>query len=132
MPCELQWSKMKILLLIGAGGFIGSVSRYLVSQLLQKTFETTFPIGTMAVNILGSFIIGIIYALSEKSEILTPELRMFLAVGFCGGFTTFSSFAYENFNMLSLQQFLYSTLYVALSLILGLVAVYLGVQLIRS
>jgi fluoride exporter len=123
---------MKILFIIGTGGFIGSVSRYLLSQFFQKAFETTFPIGTMIVNILGSFLIGIVYALSEQSDILTAEWRMFLAVGICGGFTTFSSFAYENFSMLNLQQFLYTSLYVALSLILGLFAVYLGVQLIRT
>lgn len=120
---------MKIILLVGTGGFVGSISRYLVSQLMQKTFETTFPLGTMVVNIVGSFLIGIIYALSERSEILSAEWRIFLAVGFCGGFTTFSSFAYENFAMASIQQFLYSALYIGLSLILGLFAVYLGVQL---
>lgn len=86
----------------------------------------------MLVNIIGCFFIGIIYALSEQSEVLSPEWRTFLAVGFCGGFTTFSSFAYENFAMLSLQDFLFSSLYIGLSLILGLIAVYLGVILIRA
>jgi len=123
---------MRIILLIGTGGFVGSISRYLVSQFLQKTFDTTFPLGTMTVNILGSFLIGIIYAFSEQSEVLTAEWRMFLAVGFCGGFTTFSSFAYENFAMLNVQQFLFSALYTGLSLILGLLAVYLGVILVKS
>jgi CrcB protein len=74
---------MKIILLVGTGGFVGSISRYLVSQLMQKTFETTFPLGTLVVNIVGSFLIGIIYALSEQSEILSAEWRVFLAVGFC-------------------------------------------------
>ena len=103
---------MKIILLVGTGGFIGSISRYLVSQFMQKTFETTFPLGTMAVNIAGSFLIGIIYALSEQSNLLSAEWRVFLTVGFCGGFTTFSSFAYENFTMLNIQQFLFSALYI--------------------
>ena len=123
---------MRIILLIGTGGFVGSILRYLVSQFLQKVFETTFPLGTMAVNILGSFLIGIIYAFSEQSELLTAEWRVFLAVGFCGGFTTFSSFAYENFAMLNIQQFLFSALYTGLSLILGLLAVYLGVILVKA
>jgi len=117
---------MKILLIIGTGGFIGSVFRYILSQWMQRIFETTFPVGTLAVNIIGSFVIGIIYALSEKGGILTPEWRMFLAVGICGGFTTFSSFAYENLNMLNLEQYLYTTIYIAGSLIFGLLAVYLG------
>ncbi len=119
-------------MLIGTGGFVGSVSRYLISQFLQKIFETTFPLGTMIVNILGSFLIGIIYAFSEQSEVLTAEWRVFLAVGFCGGFTTFSSFSYENFALLNIQQFLFSALYTGLSLILGLVAVYLGVILVKA
>ena len=123
---------MRIILLIGTGGFVGSILRYLVSQFLQKIFETTFPLGTMMVNILGSFLIGIIYAFSEQSEVLTAEWRIFLAVGFCGGFTTFSSFAYENFAMLNIQQFLFSALYTGLSLILGLLAVYLGVMLVKA
>jgi fluoride exporter len=122
---------MRILFIIGTGGFIGSVARYVLSQWMQRMFETTFPIGTLFVNILGSFIIGIIYALSEKGGILSPELRMFLAVGICGGFTTFSSFAYENLNMLSLQQYFYTALYIGASLILGLLAVYLGNLSIR-
>lgn len=122
---------MKILLIIGTGGFLGSISRYLVSQYLQRIFETTFPIGTLSVNVLGSFLIGIIYAFSERGDILTPEWRMFLAVGLCGGFTTFSSFAYENFAMLNLQQVFYSSLYTGLSLIFGMLAVYLGVLIVR-
>jgi len=122
---------MKILLIIGTGGFIGSVARYMISQWMQRIFETTFPIGTLTVNILGSFLIGIIYALSEKGGILSPELRMFLAVGICGGFTTFSSFAYENLNLLSFQQYLYTSLYVGASLIFGLLAVYLGNLMVK-
>jgi fluoride exporter len=122
---------MRILFIIGTGGFIGSVARYILSQWMQRVFETTFPIGTLIVNILGSFIIGIIYAFSEKGGILTPEWRMFLAVGLCGGFTTFSSFAYENLSMLGFQQYLYSALYIGASLIFGLLAVYLGNLLIK-
>lgn len=123
---------MKVLLIVGTGGFLGSVSRYLVSLVVQKNIDSSFPLGTMLVNIIGSFIIGVIYALSEQSEVLSPEWRTFLAVGFCGGFTTFSSFAYENFSMLSLQEFLFSSLYIGLSLILGLIAVYLGVVIVRA
>jgi CrcB protein len=122
---------MRILLIIGTGGFIGSVFRYLLTQWMHRIFETTFPIGTMVVNIVGSFIIGIIYALSEKGGILTPEWRMFLAVGICGGFTTFSSFAYENLNMLNLEQYLYSAIYIGTSLVFGLIAVYLGNLIVK-
>ena len=122
---------MKTLLLIGAGGFAGSISRYLVGQFSQKFFETSFPLGTLLVNILGSFIIGVVYALSEQSELLSVEWKIFLTVGFCGGFTTFSSFAYENFTMLNIQHFLFSALYIGVSLFLGLLAVYLGAKLVE-
>ncbi len=98
---------IKVLMIIGTGGFIGSISRYLVQQLMQEKFDTSFPIGTMAVNILGSFIIGLVYALSERGDILSPEWRLFLAVGLCGGFTTFSSLAYESFQMVKLEQFFF-------------------------
>ena len=118
---------IKTLLIIGTGGFLGSISRYLVQQFVQSKFDTSFPVGTMSVNILGSFIIGLVYALSEKGDVLSPEWRFFLAVGLCGGFTTFSSLAYESFQMIKLEEFLYVSLYMALSLFLGLIATYLGV-----
>ncbi|MEN8121813.1 MAG: fluoride efflux transporter CrcB [Bacteroidota bacterium] len=118
---------IKVLMIIGTGGFIGSISRYLVQQLMQEKFDTSFPIGTFTVNILGSFIIGIVYALSEKGDVLSPEWRLFLAVGLCGGFTTFSSFAYESLQMMKLEQFFFVALYMGLSLFLGLIATYLGI-----
>ena len=122
---------LKVLLLIGSGGFIGSVARYLVQQLIHEKFETGFPIGTFTVNIIGSFIIGVIYALSEKTGVLSAEWRLFLAVGLCGGFTTFSSFAYESFKMIGLEQFFFVALYMGLSFFLGLLATYLGVLSIK-
>jgi len=118
-------------MIIGTGGFVGSISRYLIQQLMQEKFDTGFPIGTMAVNILGSFIIGLVYALSEKGNILSPEWRLFLAVGLCGGFTTFSSLAYESFQMIKLEQFFFVALYMGLSLFIGLIATYLGVISIK-
>ena len=118
---------IKILMIIGTGGFVGSISRYLIQQLMQEKFDTSFPIGTMIVNILGSFVIGLVYALSEKGDILSPEWRLFLAVGLCGGFTTFSSLAYESFQMVKLEQFFFVALYMGLSFFLGLIATYLGV-----
>jgi CrcB protein len=122
---------IKVLMIIGTGGFIGSISRYLTQQLVQERFDTSFPLGTMVVNIIGSFIIGIVYALSEKGDVLSPEWRLFLAVGFCGGFTTFSSFAYENFQMMKMEQFFFVALYMGLSLFLGILATYLGVISIK-
>ena len=122
---------IKTLLLVGSGGFIGSIARYLVQQLMHEKFETGFPIGTFTVNIIGSFLIGVIYAFSEKTGMLNSEWRLFLAVGLCGGFTTFSSFAYDSFKLISLEQFFFVALYMGMSLFLGLLATYIGVLSIR-
>jgi len=91
---------IKTLLLVGTGGFLGSVSRFLASRLMQSNFPSSFPIGTFLVNISGCFLIGLIYGVSEKSSLLTSGWKMFLAVGFCGGFTTFSTFANENLALI--------------------------------
>lgn len=122
------YSMLRTVLLVGIGGFLGSVSRFLAEQGLHRYFDTVFPIGTMTVNIVGSFIIGIVYAVAERDNLVSPEMRMFLAVGFCGGFTTFSSFAFDNLNLLKDSGFLYLSLYVAGSVFLGLLAVYFGTQ----
>ncbi|WP_421918185.1 fluoride efflux transporter CrcB [Marinifilum sp.] len=120
---------IRTLFLIGMGGFLGSVSRYLIGQGLHRIFDTIFPIGTMTVNIVGSFIIGVVYSLAERDNLISPEMRMFLAVGFCGGFTTFSSFAFDKLNLLKDSGFLYLSVYVGGSVFLGLLAVYLGTQI---
>ena len=122
---------LRTIFIVGAGGFIGSVMRYLVQVFVEKGLMSTFPWGTFVANIAGSFIIGIVYALAEKGNLLSAEWRMFLAVGICGGFTTFSSFAYNNLTMLKegvYGQFLFN---VGGSLFFGLLAVYLGMTVIR-
>ena len=120
------------IVLVGAGGFIGSVGRYLGQIFVEKLFHTTFPLGTMVVNILGSLIIGMVYALAEKGNMLNAEWRLFLAVGICGGFTTFSSFAYNNLSMLKEQSTLLFLFNVFGSLILGILAVYVGIVIVRA
>jgi len=122
---------LRTLLVIGTGGFLGSVLRFLVGQGMQRVFNTMFPIGTMTVNIIGSFIIGVVYSLAERENLINPEMRMFLAVGFCGGFTTFSSFAFDQLNLLKDSGFLYLSLYLGGSVFLGLLSVYLGTQVYK-
>ena len=117
---------IKNLLLIGAGGFIGSIARYLVSRLNTHVEWLSIPVGTLAVNVLGSLLIGFLIGIAEKSPVLTVELRMFLMVGLCGGFTTFSSFTGENLMLMRNGQFLPLFLYTGLSILLGFTAVYLG------
>lgn len=122
----------KTVLIVGTGGFMGSVARYLTQVYVEKLFHTTFPLGTFIANILGSLIIGIVFAFAEKGNLMSPEWRIFLTVGFCGGFTTFSSFAYNNFSFLKEQNLLPFFLNIGLSVVLGILAVYLGVLLVRS
>ena len=123
---------LRTILLVGSGGFIGSVLRYLVQLFVEKGMSTTFPWGTFVANMAGSFIIGVVFALAQKGNFLNAEWRMFLAVGFCGGFTTFSSFAYNNLTMLKEQTYGQFFLNVGGSLFFGLLAVYLGMILVRA
>lgn len=117
---------IKNILLIGSGGFIGSVARYYVSRLNLSESFFSLPTGTLLVNVAGSLVIGILMAVSERSEILTHEARLFLMVGICGGFTTFSTFAMENLSMMHSGQFLQILLYTSVSVILGFAAVWAG------
>lgn len=121
---------MKLVLLIGAGGFIGSSLRYLISLFVQNKVLTTFPFGTFVVNILGCFLIGAVYALSDRGN-LGAEWRLFLATGILGGFTTFSSFSNETVSMMRDAQYGSALLYVGSSVILGLLATFLGIFLIK-
>ncbi len=117
---------IKQILLIGAGGFIGSVARYFVSRLNLHIDLFSIPVGTLVVNVAGSFLIGFLVGISEKSTLLTADLRMLLMVGLCGGFTTFSTFAGENLALMQNGQVMAVLLYTALSIILGFTAVYIG------
>jgi fluoride exporter len=110
---------------IGAGGFIGAVSRFLISRYLSNLIPS-FPLGTLFVNITGSFVIGfVIYSLT-MGKTISPELRDFITIGIIGGFTTMSSFAYESFRLLELNEMLYFALNLILNILLCLAAVYAG------
>jgi len=122
---------IKTLLLVGAGGFLGSILRFLTSRFMQENIPSAFPFGTFLVNIAGCFLIGLIYGISEKSSLLTTGWKMFLAVGFCGGFTTFSTFTNENLALLRDGEFFYFFLYTGLSLFLGIAATFLGVLITK-
>ena len=123
---------LRTILIVGTGGFIGSILRYLVQYFVEKGMNSSFPLGTLIANVAGSFIIGIVFALAEKGHLLSAEWRIFLAVGFCGGFTTFSAFAYNNFTMIEEQSYLQLLLNVGGNLFLGIVAVYLGLIFVRT
>lgn len=118
---------IKTLLLIGTGGFLGSISRFLASRFVQNNFPSAFPFGTLFVNISGCFLIGLIYGLSDRNSLFNPGWKLFLTAGFCGGFTTFSTFATENLAMLRDGDFFHFLIYTGLSVFLGIAATFLGV-----
>lgn len=117
---------MKQLLLIGFGGFIGSITRYLVSRLNLTWNFHSIPMGTLTVNIIGSLLIGFMLGVFVNSNLLHTNLKLFLVVGFCGGFTTFSSFTNENFLLLQNGQILTALIYIVGSITLGILAVFTG------
>ena len=126
----LQELMMFKLFLVGIGGFLGSILRYITSgfifRILSKPY---FPYGTLAVNILGCFLIGFLSGLSENRQLFNPETRMLLFVGFLGGFTTFSTFGYEVFNFARDGQIISSLSNLVLHIIFGIGAVWLGYSL---
>ena len=117
---------LKTILFIGAGSFIGGVARYLLSRAVQSGVTSGFPWGTMVVNVAGCLLIGILYGLFERNHVGSEALRMFLTVGFCGGFTTFSTFVQENYAMFGRGDFTAFVLYSVSSFGLGLLAAHFG------
>ncbi len=122
---------VKLILIAGTGGFIGSALRFLVSRYFQFTYDTVFPWATLLVNILGCLLIGIVYGISEKGSFLSPEWRIFLTVGLIGGFTTFSSFSNDAFIMLQSREVLRFAGYTGFSFFFGILAVFFGRAIIK-
>lgn len=115
------------LLMVGAGGFVGATSRYLVSGLVHRLLPATlFPVGTLSVNVAGSFAIGLLGALAQSRGVLTGDARLFVFIGLLGGFTTFSTFAYETMALATDAEVLPALANVLLHLTICLGAVWLG------
>ena len=117
---------VKTLLLVGLGGAIGSIFRYITHWLTSKYFQSSFPISTFLVNILGSLLIGLFIGYLGKYYPENHPLKFLLIIGFCGGFTTFSSFALENYNLLQNNNQITAYIYMATSIILTISAVGFG------
>ena len=113
---------------IGIGGFIGAISRFLLAKFINNYF-TSFPLGTLIVNVSGSFLLGfIIYSVLDGRNV-SPEVRDFSTIGFLGAYTTMSTFAYESFRLVELSEYLYFGLNIFLNVFLCLLAVYIGREL---
>ncbi|GAA3782330.1 MULTISPECIES: fluoride efflux transporter CrcB [Corallibacter] len=121
---------MKNIILVFIGGGLGSVLRFVLGKFLNSS-ETGIPYGTFAANILGSLLIGIILGLAAKNNTLSQGSTLLLATGFCGGFTTFSTFAYENHVFLKSGDFASFAIYTISSFILGFLAVFFGMFLTK-
>lgn len=117
---------MNNILLIAIGGAIGSVSRYGCQKWIYYLYPHPFPVGTFAVNVVGSFLAGLLFALTEKSYLPAPAWSPLLIVGFCGGFTTFSAFSLETLSLLKNGAIISALLYIAASIVAALLAVWFG------
>jgi fluoride exporter len=113
-------------LIVSLGAAIGGAGRYWISNLVYKYFPAVFPYGTLAVNILGSFFIGLLIFVFDEKELLNNQLRIFLTIGFCGGFTTFSTFSLETFNLIRDSEYFLASINVILSIALCLAGVFLA------
>ena len=118
-------------IVVGAGGFIGAVCRYLIGLIPLKE-SCAFPVKTFVINMVGSFLIGIIAALAMRTDSLNPRMVLFLKVGICGGFTTFSSFALETGDLMQDGKWKLAVLYAVLSVAAGVIAVFAGQGIIKK
>ncbi len=124
---------LRPILLAGLGGFIGSAGRYLIGGWVHGLMPLgTFPLGTLVVNVSGCFLIGLLGGLAEVRQVFGPDLRVFLLIGVLGGFTTFSSFAYETLALSRDAEMLRALLNIAAQVFLGLGVAWLGYALVRS
>jgi len=120
---------MRTLLLIGVGGMLGSIARYLTGQLFSKYLSLNLPMGTLVVNIIGAFLVGLIIGIGERNEWFSEPWHFFLAIGFCGSFTTFSTFAYENYELMKEGHIGTMVFYISISLIAGILFTWGGYEM---
>ena len=117
---------MQNYLIIGIGGFLGAITRYTVSVWIGQRWGRTFPMGTFFINVSGSFLIALVMSLSIERFMINPQWRLFLAVGFLGAYTTFSTFEFETGNLLRDGEWMIAGLNVVLSVAAGFIALKIG------
>ena len=117
---------MKLYLIVAFGSGLGGMLRYFISDFVQRNSPSLFPYGTLAVNIIGSFIIGLVLFYFDSLKLISSEMRLFLTIGLCGGLTTFSTFSYETVKLFQDSEFLHAGANILLNVILTIIAVYLA------
>ena len=116
----------KTIIFVALGGAIGSLVRFAIAEIFSRFWGKSLPIGTLTINVIGCLLIGLLVGYLQKWNIDNTNARYFLITGICGGFTTFSAFGYENQQLLVNQNFVTATIYITLSVVLGIAAVSLG------
>ena len=122
---------MQKVICVGIGGFIGASMRYLISMQSSKLLNSSIPLGTLIANVLGGFLIGVIMEISMSTDLISPNLKLFLTTGIMGGLTTFSTFSYETISLLSDGKYLLGIGNIFLNLILSLGGVVLGTSICK-
>ena len=120
------------IIIIGLGGFVGSTARYIISKLIQENVSSIFPWATLLINLIGSFLIGVLFTFSYRENLISENWSNFLIIGLCGGFTTFSTFSLENYNLYNAGNYLPLLLYSSISIIGGLIMVFLGIVVVKN
>ncbi len=119
-------------LIVGAGGFVGAITRYMLAVWIGQRWGRSFPLGTFVINVTGSFLIGLLMTLMAERIIENPQWRLLLVVGFLGAYTTFSTFEYETGALLRDSEWLYASLNVIGSVLVGFIALKLGEMIAKS
>lgn len=122
---------MSRIILVAIGGALGALARYWLGSFIASRWPLAFPLGTLTINVSGSFVIGLFLALATERYNFDPGWRLLFSVGFLGAYTTFSTFEYETIKLIEEGRGMEAALYVACSVILGFVAVWLGLSLAR-
>lgn len=123
---------LKTCLIVGLGSMLGGMLRFWVARITPPAAGCAFPTGTFVANVVGCLAIGVFYGLFDRGQLMNTQLKLFLTVGLCGGFTTFSTFMNENFQLVSRHDFMLAGLYTALSLLTGFSMLWLGQWLVKS